>query len=341
MAAPAKLASARPGQQRHRQAGAAAGDRDQSADRDQRAEDAGDRHRERGRAGKPIGDHERGADRSRLRRAEQRRLGQRIAQQALQRGAGKPERRADQERQQRARQPDVAHDDRRPRRRRRTGRRAPRAAKGRPGRPSARRSRARTISAASARLSRRSLGSARVIGRPPAPFLQASGLPSNGIAALSADLRQDAMPLDVSKRTRACAGGGSRSSCCTCGSVPPPIRRAASRRSMSAPTSSWWRSPIRPRSSALSPYARDPAISVVAEKARAVSAARRHGGSDGPAQARSRAGRYLGPSADAADAARARIPHRRRRRGERPRRPASRRSATLRSCSAIPSAARR
>ena len=42
-----------------------------------------------------------------------------------------------------------------------------------------------TISAASARLSRRPLGPAPVIISPPAPFLQASGLPSNGIAALS------------------------------------------------------------------------------------------------------------------------------------------------------------
>ncbi len=45
---------------------------------------------------------------------------------------------------------------------------------------------------------------------------------------------------------------------------------------------------------ALSPYARDPAISVVAEKARALSAARLAGGSHGAAQARPRAGRLRG-----------------------------------------------
>ncbi len=51
------------------------------------------------------------AEGGRLRRAEQRGRGERIAQQPLQGGAGKPEHRADREAEHRARQPDLLHDD--------------------------------------------------------------------------------------------------------------------------------------------------------------------------------------------------------------------------------------
>ena len=87
VAAPAKLASASPASSvtvrlARRPAMATSPPIETSA-----PSDAGERHRERGRAGQSVGDDEGRADRGRLRRAEQGRLGQRIAQQALQRGA--------------------------------------------------------------------------------------------------------------------------------------------------------------------------------------------------------------------------------------------------------------
>src|SRR5262249_53573104 len=175
------------GKQRDGQARAPSGNRDQPADRDERAGDAGERHRERGRSGEAVGDDERRANRRRLRRPEQRGLRQRIAQQALQGGAGEPERRADQQRQQRARQADAAHDD--------AGdsvavdEARKRLARGQRSRPDHERDDGEQCDEDrehddQTQVSR--LGAHRV---PPALLLQASGLPSNGFAALSASMR--------------------------------------------------------------------------------------------------------------------------------------------------------
>ena len=60
---------------------------------------------------RPEIDHEHGPESRRLRRAEDRRVGERIAQQALQRRARKAEHPADHESQQRARQADFPHHD--------------------------------------------------------------------------------------------------------------------------------------------------------------------------------------------------------------------------------------
>ncbi len=99
-----------PREDQDQQPGIAAGDREQ---REHRAEGGDDRHH-RQRVGAHIGqaqrDHQHRAERRRLRRAEQRRRSQRVAQQALQRRAGQPEHAADRERQDGARQADLAHD---------------------------------------------------------------------------------------------------------------------------------------------------------------------------------------------------------------------------------------
>ena len=85
-------------------------------DHDQESRDGGSRHCREGQSeGKGIGHarikHDDGAERRGLRRPEDRRLAERIAQQSLNGRAAKSERAADRERQQEPRQPDLAHDE--------------------------------------------------------------------------------------------------------------------------------------------------------------------------------------------------------------------------------------
>ncbi|MEY9322757.1 hypothetical protein ABIF29_009556 [Bradyrhizobium elkanii] len=110
VAAPRKARDREPGEDQDQEPGIAAGDRKQ---REHGAEGGDDRHH-RQRVGAHIGeaqrDHQHRAEGRRLRRAEQRRRGQRIAQQPLQRRTRQPENSADRECQDGARQADLAHD---------------------------------------------------------------------------------------------------------------------------------------------------------------------------------------------------------------------------------------
>ena len=97
-------------QNQNQQPGIAARDREQREHRGEGRHDRRDRQRVGAHIGKAERDHQHRAEGRRLRRAEQRGRGQRIAQQALQRRAGQPEDRADRKPQNRARQADFAHD---------------------------------------------------------------------------------------------------------------------------------------------------------------------------------------------------------------------------------------
>jgi hypothetical protein len=80
-----------------------------------RGEGTGKRHQRQGERegrGEPGVEREHRAEGGRARDSEQARLGQRVAQVALQRRTGEAEARADQEREQRARQADFAHHER-------------------------------------------------------------------------------------------------------------------------------------------------------------------------------------------------------------------------------------
>ncbi len=131
----------------------------------------------------------------------------------------------------------------------------------------------RRASAASAKI-RPELGSWRASSHgSPAAFLQASGLAVERICG-TIDAQGDSMHV---RQPASCerALQSLRCSCvgacavCTRRARAPPIRRAASCRSTSAPTSSWLRSPTRTQIAGLSPYAADPDVSIVADKARA------------------------------------------------------------------------
>ena len=94
-AAPARLEMARPARMRSSRLALRPATTSSRNTEAKRADDGGDRQRERAHVGETERDHRAPRRSGRLRRAEQRRRGERIAQQALQRGAGEPEDRAD------------------------------------------------------------------------------------------------------------------------------------------------------------------------------------------------------------------------------------------------------
>ena len=83
----------------------------QRREREQRAADGAERQQQRRGARDAEVEDEHGAERRAARGAEQPGLGERIAQQALQRGAAQAQRSADEQGEQRARQADLAQDD--------------------------------------------------------------------------------------------------------------------------------------------------------------------------------------------------------------------------------------
>ena len=95
---------------KNQQSGVAARNRKQHEHRGEGRHDCRNRKRVGSRIGKTKCDHQHRAECRRLRRTEQRRRRQRIAQQPLQCRSGQPENRTDREPQDSAGQPDFAHD---------------------------------------------------------------------------------------------------------------------------------------------------------------------------------------------------------------------------------------
>ena len=98
-------------QDQQQQPGIAPGHRQQHEHRRERRDDRRHRQRVGAHIGKPERDHQHRAEGGGLRRTEQRRRRQRISQQPLQRRAGQSEDQPDRQSEDRARQPDLLHDD--------------------------------------------------------------------------------------------------------------------------------------------------------------------------------------------------------------------------------------
>ena len=99
------------GQHDRQEVAAAARERVQRGEREQRAHDRAERQQQRRGAREPEVEHDDGAERCAARCAEQPGLGERIAQQALQRGAAQAERAADEHGEQRPRQTNLLEND--------------------------------------------------------------------------------------------------------------------------------------------------------------------------------------------------------------------------------------
>ena len=151
-------------------------------------------------------------------------------------------------------------------------------------------------------LSRRPLGSACVIASSGRLSYRLPACASQRNCGLSVRLERS-MPLRIDGRAWSCAGGRSRSRCVRAGArrrsaaprrVVQPLRRPARGRARRS----------RRRSPGFRPMRADPALVGRRRQGARLPQARLAGGMPCPARARPRAGRPLGPLADAADAAR-------------------------------------